>query len=247
MNCPSRTDEPEGTGFNQNPNLLAGALTTRNDLNGIANSRLLRRNATTDVIIEDAVEHEPEPRQLPYCEKETETGTETMVMARELTSQTGHVPVPGMTPIDAVEDSGEDQSIGGRARIHWSRTLFMRLRKVVMKFGKFLGPGFMVCAFVKSHLSRAHHVLTRLKIAVAYIDPGNYSTDVAAGATYRFQLLFIVFMSNVFAIFLQSLCIKLGSVSGLNLAEACREFLPKWLNITLYIMAEAAVRCSNLF
>jgi hypothetical protein len=100
---------------------------------------------------------------------------------------------------------------------------------------------------VKSHLSRAHHVLTRLKIAVAYIDPGNYSTDVAAGATYRFQLLFIVFMSNLFAVFLQSLCIKLGSVSGLNLAEACREFLPKWLNIALYIMAEAAVRCPNFF
>jgi len=76
---------------------------------------------------------------------------------------------------------------------------------------------------------------------VAYIDPGNYSTDVAAGATYRFKLLFIVLMSNIFAIFLQSLCIKLGSVSGLNLAEACKEFLPRWLNIFLYIMAEAAV------
>jgi metal iron transporter len=76
---------------------------------------------------------------------------------------------------------------------------------------------------------------------VAYIDPGNYSTDVAAGATYRFKLLFIVLMSNIFAIFLQSLCIKLGSVSGLNLAEACKEFLPKWLNISLYILAESAV------
>lgn len=95
---------------------------------------------------------------------------------------------------------------------------------------------------VKSRLSWVHRVLTCLKIAVAYIDPGNYSTDVAAGASYRFKLLFIVFMSNIFAVFLQSLCIKLGSVSGLNLAEACREFLPKWLNISLYIMAEAAVR-----
>ena len=80
-----------------------------------------------------------------------------------------------------------------------------------------------------------------MQISVAYIDPGNYSTDVAAGATYRFKLLFIVLMSNLFAIFLQSLCIKLGSVSGLNLAEACKEFLPKWLNIMLYIMAEVAV------
>jgi metal iron transporter len=77
---------------------------------------------------------------------------------------------------------------------------------------------------------------------VAYIDPGNYSTDVAAGASYRFKLLFIVLMSNIFAILLQSLSIKLGSVTGLNLAEACRAYLPKWLNITLYILAEAAVR-----
>ena len=48
-------------------------------------------------------------------------------------------------------------------------------------------------------------------------------------------------MSNIFAIFLQNLCIKLGTVSGLNLAEACKEFLPKWMNIMLYLMAEAAV------
>jgi metal iron transporter len=84
-----------------------------------------------------------------------------------------------------------------------------------------------------------------VKVSVAYIDPGNYSTDVAAGASYRFRLLFIVLMSNIFAIFLQSLCIKLGSVTGFNLAEACKEFLPKWLNIVLYLMAEAAVSHSG--
>lgn len=53
-------------------------------------------------------------------------------------------------------------------------------------------------------------------------------------------------MSNIFAIFLQSLCIKLGTVSGLNLAEACRAFLPKWLNICLYIMAEAAIIATDI-
>lgn len=79
---------------------------------------------------------------------------------------------------------------------------------------------------------------------MAYIDPGNYATDVAAGATYRFRLLFVVLLSNIIAIFLQILCIKLGSVTGLNLAEACKEFLPKWLNITLYVFAEAAVSVS---
>ncbi|KAF8846615.1 natural resistance-associated macrophage protein [Acephala macrosclerotiorum] len=215
MNCPSHTDEPEGTGFNQNPNFLAGDLTTRNDLNGIANSRVLRRSATMDVIIEDVVEDNLRDRK-----------KETAVTATVLTSETGHVQVPRITTFDAVEDSGEDQGVGERVRVQWQRTLFMRSRKVMMKFGKFLGPGFM--------------------IAVAYIDPGNYSTDVAAGATYRFKLLFIVFMSNIFAIFLQSLCIKLGSVSGLNLAEACREFLPKWLNISLYIMAEAAIIATDI-
>ena len=83
-------------------------------------------------------------------------------------------------------------------------------------------------------------------IAVAYIDPGNYATDVAAGATFRFRLLFIVLMSNLFAIFLQSLCIKLGSVTGLNLAEHCKAHLPKWLNILLYLFAEAAIIATDI-
>jgi hypothetical protein len=68
---------------------------------------------------------------------------------------------------------------------------------VLVKFSRFVGPGFL--------------------IAVAYIDPGNYATDVAAGAVTQYSLLFIVLMSNFFAIFLQSLCIKLGSVTGLDI------------------------------
>ena len=83
-------------------------------------------------------------------------------------------------------------------------------------------------------------------VSVAYIDPGNYSTDVAAGSTFRFRLLFIVLMSNLFAIFLQSLCIKLGTVTGLNLAEHCRAHLPRWLNITLYLFAEAAIIATDI-
>ena len=83
-------------------------------------------------------------------------------------------------------------------------------------------------------------------IAVAYIDPGNYSTDVAAGSTYRFKLLFIILMSNLFAIFLQSLCIKLGTVTGLNLAEHCRAHLPRWLNYSLYFLAESAIIATDI-
>ncbi|KAF5667485.1 manganese transporter [Fusarium denticulatum] len=93
-----------------------------------------------------------------------------------------------------------------------------RCKKVLIKFLSFIGPGFI--------------------IAVAY--------NIAAGASYRFKLLFIVLLSNLFAIFLQSLAIKLGTVSGLNLAEACRAFLPRWLNIILYIFAEIAIIATDI-
>ncbi|KAI9691299.1 MAG: hypothetical protein M1820_009762 [Bogoriella megaspora] len=105
----------------------------------------------------------------------------------------------------------------------------LRLRKVravLLKYTKFIGPGFMV--------------------SVAYIDPGNYATDVSAGASFRFKLLFMVLLSNIFAIFLQSLCIKLGSVTGMNLAENCKAHLPKWLNYVLYFFAESAIIATDI-
>jgi metal iron transporter len=102
----------------------------------------------------------------------------------------------------------------------------LRMLQIGIKYTKFVGPGFL--------------------IAVAYIDPGNYATDVAAGAETKFALLFIVLMSNVFAIFLQSLSIKLGSVTGVNLAENCRAHLPKWLTIVLYVLAETAIIATDI-
>ena len=80
----------------------------------------------------------------------------------------------------------------------------------------------------------------------AIVDPGNYSTGVAAGATYEFRLLFVVLLANLFAIFLQTLCIKLGTVSGLNLAQACRVFLPRWVNYGLYFFAEVAIIATDI-
>ena len=96
----------------------------------------------------------------------------------------------------------------------------------LQKYAKFVGPGFL--------------------IAVAYIDPGNYATDVQAGAATRYRHLFVILLSNLFAIFLQSLCIKLGSVTGSNLAENCRKHLPKWLTIILYLFAEAAIIATDM-
>lgn len=56
----------------------------------------------------------------------------------------------------------------------------------------------------------------------------------------------MVLLSNLFAIFLQSLAIKLGSVTGMNLAEMCREHLPKWLNYLLYFFAESAIIATDI-
>jgi metal iron transporter len=78
------------------------------------------------------------------------------------------------------------------------------------------------------------------------MDPGNYSTSVSGGANYEYKLLFAVFLSNIFAIILQSLCIKLGSVTGLDLAENCRKHLPKWLNLSLYTLSELAIIATDL-
>lgn len=81
---------------------------------------------------------------------------------------------------------------------------------------------------------------------MAYMDPGNYATGVTAGASNKFSLLFIVFLSNLIAIFLQSLCIKLGSVTGYDLARCSREFLPKWLNYVLWVLAECAIIATDV-
>lgn len=78
------------------------------------------------------------------------------------------------------------------------------------------------------------------------VDPGNYSTDIAAGSSYRFKLLFVVLLSNLFAILLQSLAIQLGTVTGLDLAQACRAYLPRWLNYFLYALAEVAIIATDI-
>ncbi|KAL7938487.1 natural resistance-associated macrophage domain-containing protein [Trichoderma chlorosporum] len=124
---------------------------------------------------------------------------------------------------------GDGNSItasNGRSSRTRRRTPLARLKHVLMTFGKFVGPGFMV--------------------SVAYIDPGNYSTDIAAGSSYRFKLLFIVLLSNLFAILLQSLAIQLGTVTGLDLASACRVYLPRWLNYFLYALAEVAIIATDI-
>ncbi|KAJ3068435.1 hypothetical protein HK102_007172, partial [Quaeritorhiza haematococci] len=85
-----------------------------------------------------------------------------------------------------------------------------------------------------------------MMIAVGYMDPGNWSTDLAAGSQYGYKLLFVVLLSNLFAILLQHLCIKLGIVTGHDLAQISRRHFHPAINMILYILCETAIVATDL-
>lgn len=83
-------------------------------------------------------------------------------------------------------------------------------------------------------------------IAVGYMDPGNWATDLQGGARFGFTLLSVILISNLVAMFLQYLCVKLGVSSGRDLAQACREHYSKPTVILLWIFAEIAIVSTDL-
>ena len=220
MNCPSRTDEPlEPQGWNQNPPQLAADLTTRQDLNGIANLRTQRSSDVRDV--QDPIDDDPGERVSKVMQ----------ASRRKLSSglTTDNKSLDGPQHVHSALSLALSSLAGGGTGVpsrKGFRGYVQHVVRVLAKYSKFIGPGFMV--------------------SVAYIDPGNYSTDVAAGASTKFKLLFVVLMSNVFAIVLQSLAIRLGTVTGLNLAEHCRAHLPRWLNLILYVLGECAIVATDI-
>jgi len=85
-----------------------------------------------------------------------------------------------------------------------------------------------------------------LMVAVGYMDPGNWATDIAGGAQYGYTLLSVVLISNLFAIFLQHLSLKLGVVAERDLAQACRDHYPPWVSFMLWILCEVAIAACDL-
>ena len=83
-------------------------------------------------------------------------------------------------------------------------------------------------------------------ISVGYMDPGNWATDLAAGSRYGYTLLFVIMVSNLLAILLQSLALKLGIASGRDLAQACRERYSRPVSIALWLFAEIAIAACDL-
>src|SRR5437763_8286248 len=83
-------------------------------------------------------------------------------------------------------------------------------------------------------------------VSVGYMDPGNWATDLAGGSQFGYTLLWVLLMSNLMALLLQSLSARLGIVRGRDLAQANRETYPKFINFCLYILAEIAIAACDL-
>src|SRR5438874_11435223 len=97
---------------------------------------------------------------------------------------------------------------------------------VFRKLFAFAGPGFLV--------------------AVGYMDPGNWATDLAGGSKYNFTLLSVVLISNLMAILLQALSLKLGIATGRDLAQACRDHYSRPVSFLLWIICELAIAACDL-
>jgi manganese transport protein len=85
-----------------------------------------------------------------------------------------------------------------------------------------------------------------LLISVGYMDPGNWGTDLQAGAQYKYGLLWVVALASVMAIFLQVISARLGIASGKDLAQACRDWYPKWTRYPNWFMCEIAIGACDL-
>src|SRR5213592_2671710 len=83
-------------------------------------------------------------------------------------------------------------------------------------------------------------------VAVGYMDPGNWASDLAGGSAFGYALLSVILISNLMAILLQGLAAKLGIVTGRDLAQACRDHYSRPTNVMLWLMCEVAIAACDL-
>src|SRR4051794_24176953 len=83
-------------------------------------------------------------------------------------------------------------------------------------------------------------------VAVGYMDPGNWATDLAGGSAFGYTLLTVILLSNLMAILLQGLAAKLGIVTGRDLAQACRDHYSRPVSFFLWIICEIAIAACDL-
>jgi manganese transport protein len=83
-------------------------------------------------------------------------------------------------------------------------------------------------------------------VSVGYMDPGNWGTDLAAGADFKYALLWVVALASLMAIFMQVIAARLGVVTGMDLAQCCRDWYPRWSRIPNWLFCELAIAACDL-
>lgn len=83
-------------------------------------------------------------------------------------------------------------------------------------------------------------------VSVGYMDPGNWATDIAGGAQFGYKLLSVILLSNIMAVLLQALCVRLAVATKKDLAQACRSYFNKYLNYFLWFICELAIIACDL-
>jgi manganese transport protein len=106
------------------------------------------------------------------------------------------------------------------------RSVAITGRTVLRKLMSFSGPGYLV--------------------AVGYMDPGNWATSLAGGSAFGYTLLSVVLLSNIMAVLLQALAVRMGIAGGRDLAQMCSERFSKPVGVALWVMAEAAIIATDL-
>ena len=119
-----------------------------------------------------------------------------------------------------------DSDSNNEAGNHFSDSVDVKQRGTLRRFFAFVGPAYLV--------------------SVGYMDPGNWATDIEGGARFGYTLIWVLLMSNLMAVLLQTLAARLGVVTGLDLAQGCRREYPRYLNLFLWLLAEIAIAATDL-
>ena len=136
------------------------------------------------------------------------------------------VPPAGETPPPPTAEAGWRRARVTPTLSEVYRTVPVNKVGVLRKLLAFAGPGYLV--------------------AVGYMDPGNWATDLAGGSAFGYTLLSVILLSNLMAVLLQGLSLKLGIVTGRDLAQACRDHYSRPVNYGLWFLCEIAIAACDL-
>ncbi|MED1203082.1 Nramp family divalent metal transporter [Heyndrickxia acidicola] len=132
-----------------------------------------------------------------------------------------------MSGLDLGEIRRESPSLEGESKtVTAAREAILGERKGIKAILPFLGPAFIA--------------------SIAYIDPGNFATNIQSGSQFGYKMLWVVVLANLMALLLQNMSAKLGIATGKNLPELCRDHLPKWLTYVMWIFSEVAAMATDI-